>query len=1808
MAVDKAKLQDLKKDQEALKKQLAELDTYLAKSTPRKKGKRRKPPKRRTEYEEDYEEGSSFYRRRGDVEDLLRRTLDQSRELTEKFDYLLDLLLESTESMEEENTEEIMKTIARSQINVLENLQGLQTLIEAVEFEKRDTSEFEKIQMQQDDHYANVAKELSKLMEGMKAPPYLKEIDNIRVSVTTLEEELNALREKLEEGEGMITEQKVKGIDDKLGGLQKRLDNFSVFMKEITPAVYGAEDVSKRMTDLQKQIESVKAVVARPKEMEEALSKHVEELNSKLEGMQATFEKMERFYESYPIEDIHALAELKKELDGIKGEHANIEAIKNRVDELYAKIDSAHAKEALEGNSVVASTGEQVSEITEEVKKLKQSLAENKYQKHIEELTEGFKQLSAQVKSLESKLVSPGEISKLREKAINLQAGGISEKAFKEEMAKLQQEMRKLESRVGESGKAYEELHGNISGIEDKTKKLEEEVMNFSESSPRMQALTEKIASLEKTVEKVEKSKALPENEAVASIRRELGEIEKRVDELGKVPDNSYIAKLEEEVEALKGHVDDMDKRSEAKGGIEPKDVLDRFDSLEKKIDSGQVKVAELTKELGGFTNQLNELRAGIGEGKDYKVYADRIEELDKNVRGVSSKINSEYRQSIRSLQDEIASLKENALLSARMKKELTEHENQLTAIQEQLGKNQINISKVFDDIQKTRDRIGRWASQNRQYNQQMEEVDKIIRELDSRTKREDVNRIRRDLDSVTEKLSKVGDVSKLEELRGEINKDKVRMTTLAKGLNQATQELSRLKSELKATKKEESGEYQKYEESLSKLQEDIDNLSGKLNEEYRQNLAKLQRQVNSIEVKGIPREVTEQLVKHERALKGLQEALMKEEVDVSKLFENIQRTQGKLRQWSSQNKDQVEQLAKIEQIIEEFDEKAQASLGNDIKALQLRVEGLASELGELKKESVEGLSKQLGEMGKRIEQGEVRVSNISQQLSKVMRQVNELQTAVEEEKKRRQESFLDESNRLTVLQTNIREIGEGLVQERDRVQREKEVNMGELRKQISSIKGSITITRGEMRELQRELTKEMQVEVEEHEKMLQELEGELDREKMETAESFVKLFDKLESNRILERLDEAQKGLEEVRTKLEKRAKNEEKAYVEQAEELAALQRNVTEINSRLEHEYSQNIAKLENRIRRIKEDGELTNKLKNDLDRHEKTLAEIRDEIDRERMDNAESFVKVFDKIESFQGDLHELVESKQKDAEAIEKLEAILKDFDKRIETKAFNQEVLQLATKVQSLTEELRDVQQVEKEEIPELEGKNEKLATLAAALQERVKTGETGLSELSKELNTSNQHLLELRNRLKYEVGRGNENYAKYTDEFTKIYDKMEKLSHSIGTEYKRSFDRLRHEVDNLKGSAQMTEELESKVGVFSKQLDLMEERLAEEHATVEEITEKAGVAQKQIEQWIETNKDSVQRVRRLEEVVRNFDVRIKAKSFSEDVRELKEKLDGLSKSMSKEGGVAGGEVSPEIQTAIAALLNDFTALQKQVNRGETKLNELSEKMEKSLAKVGEIEGEEGAPHEKELEELKEDFKQLSRKVDKEYSAVLEELEGEIAKVKESVPDEVKKELEGYENKLKNLRGELSKQRKSIDEVHSEVNTTQEGLRDWALQNEIIGKEIENIEGAIAVLEESTRATPWREDIRKIKSDLSNLVDILEGLGKEERSLAYAQRKMEDFDKRVERILALSADKKITRDELKLELQKLDEDLNQIHSGLEQEKESYSELHAHLNNMEKQLQRNSKARSERRRMMRLKGSNFPWRICTREWRT
>ena len=243
MPAEQVTVKDLKEDQKKLKEELDQLEGYFDKDR-----KTIKKPQTTTVPE------------KLDTE-TLRQHLEENRKVMEKFDYLIDILIKSTEGDGEEELEKVVLTMAKTQEHALKVLTEVKNMVEKTDSQMTTQQELKNFEKEQRDRYNQLNQKVNLLIERVEKPPYLNELDAIRVGVLNMMTELKRL-----EDQGIIKPE----VKAKAAQVQQRVDRVQRTVQQ-APRV-GQEkviehEVNEMNTKVNELEKSLQQIVKEKKEM-----------------------------------------------------------------------------------------------------------------------------------------------------------------------------------------------------------------------------------------------------------------------------------------------------------------------------------------------------------------------------------------------------------------------------------------------------------------------------------------------------------------------------------------------------------------------------------------------------------------------------------------------------------------------------------------------------------------------------------------------------------------------------------------------------------------------------------------------------------------------------------------------------------------------------------------------------------------------------------------------------------------------------------------------------------------------------------------------------------------------------------------------------------------------------------------------------------------------------------------------------------------------------------------------------------------------------------------------------------------------------------------------------------------------------------------------------------------------------------------------------------------------------------------------------------------------------------------------------
>ncbi len=572
------KLEQLKKDQETLKAQLAELDTYLMKKygagTSRYPTYRptQKPvsyfPRQKPHYTQPPQYQSEEI---NELRSLLSESIQNSKRLMEKFDYLLDALISSLDDMNSEDIDKTIRIIAESQAHILDNLTDTREALDKLEKETVTKDELKEWIKEYKERYAELAKRMNELMSKVEEPAVMDAISALQTQLSQLSAEVKDLEENVKKGGK--TEELVKRTNDlmtRMQSLEERLKTITDLVQGMSQHVYASEAAMARVASLEQELSDLKQLVQTlqsavmqeadvnkiemekaVKEIEEAtkgmsdISELVEEekergkrldkfekemleleeklakmneIDERLSKLEKKLGKIERFVDVYPIGEVHELAQLKEEMNKNKPSFKTeqFERLENRLSEIENRL-----------NQILR---EREAKKSEEIVKLEESI--HRLDKKLEEIDKKLKE-SSEDETLDRISALNTELEKLRTMKKEL-----SKVKDKEGLKEIQERLNDLNQRLEQIYKEIDYLHRSLAptnGIKSEIIKMEEMLKTIQKSSmskrevdDTISTMQEMIDNLDTKLEKLEKQHAKREKE----VKKKLEESEKKIEEV----------------------------------------------------------------------------------------------------------------------------------------------------------------------------------------------------------------------------------------------------------------------------------------------------------------------------------------------------------------------------------------------------------------------------------------------------------------------------------------------------------------------------------------------------------------------------------------------------------------------------------------------------------------------------------------------------------------------------------------------------------------------------------------------------------------------------------------------------------------------------------------------------------------------------------------------------------------------------------------------------------------------------------------------------------------------------------------------------------------------------------------------------------------------------------------------------------------------------------------------------------------------------------------------------------------------------
>ncbi len=662
----RARLESLKKDQETLKRELAELDTFMEKKARASKAHYERPQQPPYHERPGYSEpprypyhGPSYSN--DEMYELMRRNLSESKKMMDKFDYLLDTLISSTEEVEGDNTDDLIKALAQSQMHVMDVLAGIKTAMDKASEEAATKKELDGLERDQISQYQELNKKVGTLMEQMQNPPYLQELDQIRVQVANLQGQLARLQKEGLKAGGVSDEFKgsVKALKTQADALAERMGNINSSLENISEHINQVQATTAQLAELKQQIAKMRDMLsAKDDQMLNDTQMKITQLESRMAELNSTVSRLK------DIEGRMAklpVGELSKEVESLKASlpSTSLKDLRTKLDKIEKKLEDSLKKKQNEeeDREILLRLVKKEAELSDKVGEVSGRVSGGEAAE-----TYARQALENKISALEKLVASASHYGEAKSLQHDVEAVRAELKRLKRQLKSV--EVIETYSRMRDKAESIQKLKAlegrlnDVSGMLNSRIKQFEELLNSAEekaeaSNPRkaIEKLREEMGHTEEEAEKAtEKSESAKEmlkkqaarlaevesefDEKTSTLERELMSTE----EFFKMRHKQREEKIKAQLEQLRGEII---KAREAAKEVPP-DLAARISKLYAEMEKMKHETPEelkaLASQISAISQTMDEVQHQLRNGKADKK---KIEELSAEVEGIYLQVSA---------------------------------------------------------------------------------------------------------------------------------------------------------------------------------------------------------------------------------------------------------------------------------------------------------------------------------------------------------------------------------------------------------------------------------------------------------------------------------------------------------------------------------------------------------------------------------------------------------------------------------------------------------------------------------------------------------------------------------------------------------------------------------------------------------------------------------------------------------------------------------------------------------------------------------------------------------------------------------------------------------------------------------------------------------------------------------------------------------------------------------------------------------------------------------------------------------------
>jgi chromosome segregation ATPase len=630
------------------------------------------------------------------------------------------------------------------------DLKDLQKRLDDALADKATTEEY---YQQREKKLADATAELSKQLEeargkitagnesGRKVEELTKQIEQDRESLKQLQAKLDHAGDAAKDGAAKNTElnEKIRSLTAKLSESQKQVEELSPLREKIVLLQQEAQS-------LKKEADSSKTAIAR-------LDKAAGQREADLTAVSEERAKL--------ASEVQRLGEAVKEAAKVKGLESQSEELRKTVSSLQQQLDAA-SKEAEHSNALLADSEKDAKAakqkalsvasaaaadravLEEEHKKMELKLAEatqrieglgNQLQslgqskKEAEDLRANLDENTTALQEVRAKLAetqkqASADQSKSRDEIKGLEASVNSatkeKKAWAADRAVLEEEQKKLETKLVEATRRIDGLGDQVQSLESVKKEALDLQAKLAESTKSLQDADAKIAKIQHdfAVDKDEVARKFAASESLkkllesqnATLQQQLkdalGQMGALID---KKPETAamqdQLAKLQQQLaDNSKNYADSQKKLAEMASSRPEQEKLLR--QREQELATAQSEAKKLKGDLENSNKKITELQQQAQQGQDrMKQLQDQLADLsikatsgDKASESLQKEVERLKAESVSS-KEKLASLKGDSEKAKELQQQLADKESELARLKKKKGiKGSVADAKTADE------------------------------------------------------------------------------------------------------------------------------------------------------------------------------------------------------------------------------------------------------------------------------------------------------------------------------------------------------------------------------------------------------------------------------------------------------------------------------------------------------------------------------------------------------------------------------------------------------------------------------------------------------------------------------------------------------------------------------------------------------------------------------------------------------------------------------------------------------------------------------------------------------------------------------------------------------------------------------------------------------------------------------------------------------------------------------------------------------------------------------------------------------